>query len=48
MKKKKMQLKNYSLFLGRLENIVGIGENAGKQQFFLYPHSFQLYHAQIP
>ena len=27
--------------LGRVENIVGKGENAGYQQFLLFPHCFQ-------
>ena len=27
--------------LGRLENIVGKGENAGNQHFLLFPHCFQ-------
>ena len=33
-----MWLKN---FLGRVENIVGKGENAGYQHFLLYPQCFQ-------
>ena len=27
--------------LGRVENIVGKGENAGDQHFLLFPHRFQ-------
>ena len=28
-------------FLGRIENIVGKGENAGYQHFLLFPECFQ-------
>ena len=30
-----------NLFLGRVENIVGKGENAGYQHFLLFPQIFQ-------
>ena len=29
------------IILGRVENIVRTGENAGYQQFLLFPHCFQ-------
>ena len=36
-----MSLKNWNLVLGRVENIVGKGENAGYQHFLLFQRSFQ-------
>ena len=36
-----MRLKNRNLFLGRIENIVGKGVNAGYQHFLLFPQCFQ-------
>ena len=33
---------NLNYFFGRLENIVGKGENAGYQHFLLFPQCFQM------
>ena len=33
--------------LGRVENIVGNGENAGNQHFLLFPQYFQMYQRQL-
>ena len=32
---------NFKFVLGRVENIVGKGENAGNQHFLLFPQCFQ-------
>ena len=32
---------NFNFVLGRIENIVGKGENAGYQHFLLFPQCFQ-------
>ena len=34
-------IKNPKFYLGRVENIVGKGENAGYQHFLLFPQNFQ-------
>ena len=40
-KKKKKLNKKFKFGLGRIENIVGKGENAGYQHFLLFPQCFQ-------